>query len=85
MSDVDQLKLLLADWKSRLSDSDMHSIAVQVAGLLWRSAFYRSLNESRRYLGKDEEGRKQASSTLHEFIDDGFFCWQLDCDSTASR
>lgn len=73
MSDVDVLKVRLADWKHRLSDGDVHSIGAQIASMLWRSAFYRSVNESRRFLPDEEDGRKQANEPLHELIDDGYF------------
>ena len=46
---------------------------MQIAHMLWRSAFYRSVNESRRFLPNDAEGGKQANATLHQFIEDGFF------------
>jgi len=77
MSDVDVLKSRLPEWKDRLSGSDVHSIGPQIARLLWRSAFYRSLNESRRFLPDGTEGRKRANESLHELIDDGYFIANL--------
>jgi hypothetical protein len=73
MSDAQALKTKLVEWKRRLSDRDVHSIAQQLGRMLWRSAFYRSINESRRYLLDDAEASKFANGALHELIDDGFF------------
>jgi len=73
MGKVDALKTKLDDWKRRLSERDVHSIAMQLGHMLWRSAFYRSINESRRYALGDNQGEKQGNAPLHELIDDGYF------------
>ena len=49
----------LADWKRRLGECDVHSTSAQISTLLWRSAFYRSVNESRRVLPCDRDGGKR--------------------------
>jgi hypothetical protein len=41
--------------------------------MLWQSAFYRCVNESRRYLLDDNQGGKLANGALHELIDKGYF------------
>jgi hypothetical protein len=56
MSDADVLRAKLADWTHRLGARDVHSINMQIARMLWRSAFYRSINESRRFHAKDADG-----------------------------
>ena len=72
MSDADRLKAKLQEWKHRLNGGDIHSIGLQIGHMLWRSAFYRSINESRRFLPEDETGEKQANGPLHELIHDGY-------------
>src|SRR6266516_444236 len=72
MSDVEDLRSRLADWKYRLDGDDVHSIATQIGQMLWRSAFYRSINESRRSLRVDAAGRNQANASLHELVDEGY-------------
>jgi hypothetical protein len=72
MSDADQLKEKLKDWKLRLSGDDRHSIRIQIAEMLSRSAFYRGINESRKFLTKDNEGETKANGPLHRLIDEGY-------------
>lgn len=74
--DVEMLAAKLADWKRRLSERDPRAVGTQVGTLLWRSAFYRSLNEPRKFLLKNEEGEKEANAPLYELIDLGFFVVQ---------
>lgn len=73
MSDVASLKANLADWKQRLSGPDVHTVSSQIGVLLWRSALYRSINESRRFLLDDKEHGKKANGPLHELVDEGYF------------
>lgn len=73
MSDADIVGAMLADWKRRFGEHDIHSISAQIASMLWRSAFYRSINESRRFLPENKDGQKKANGPLHELIDDGYF------------
>ena len=81
MSDLEALKTQLADWNHRLNERDEHSIGKQIAHMLSRSAFYRSLNESRRFLPDEKDGNKRANGVLHELIDEGY----ITVNSTAIR
>jgi len=72
MSNVEALKQKLHEWTEWLSGSDVHAISAQIRDLLWRSAFYRSINVSRRFLRGDSCG-KRANGLLHDFIDQGYF------------
>jgi hypothetical protein len=69
---LDEYKKKLEAWKARLNGKDEHSISRQIGAMLWFSAFYRSLNESRRYLPDHSEGGKLANSALHELLDNGY-------------
>lgn len=72
MSDVEKLKLKIDDWTQRLHGEDYHAIGWQIVEMLRRSAFYRSVNESRRHLPVDGEGNKKANGYLHELLDSGY-------------
>ena len=74
--DIATLKGKLADWKARLDGDHEHSISRQVTSLVWRSAFYRSLNESRKSLPQDDVGEPIANGTLHGFVNEGFIALQ---------
>jgi hypothetical protein len=73
MSDVETLKSQVAEWKNHLNARDLHSISTQIGQMLWRSAFYRAINESRRFLTADRDGRKRGNEPLHELLDHGYF------------
>src|SRR4051794_2595802 len=72
MPDETHLKAKLNEWKEWLSGKDQHSIRAQVSAMLSRSAFYRSINESRKFLRDDEEDGKEANGMLHRLIDEGY-------------
>lgn len=72
MPQVNEVKSLLVKWRECLSGPDEHSIVTQIGNILWRTAFYRSLNESRRFLPDDSDGGKQANRPLHQMIDEGY-------------
>jgi hypothetical protein len=72
MDDVTVLKGKLAEWSGRLCGDDVHSIDRQIGHMLWRSAFYRSINESRRSLPEGVGRTKRANASLHELIDEGY-------------
>ncbi len=72
MSDLDLLKIKLDEWAQLLGHDDVNSIGRQTAHMLWRSAFYRSINTSRQFLPENGEGNKKANRILHEFIDEGY-------------
>src|ERR1700683_5105410 len=73
MSEVEIFSAKLADWKLRFDGPDAHCVTRQINQLIWRSAYYRSVNESRKFLIDGPEGGKQANGSLHELIDDAYF------------
>lgn len=73
MQKADLLKAKLAQWDEWLNGHDSNSITQQIGHMLWRSAFYRALNESRKYVTEDGDGQKKANGPLHEMIDEGYF------------
>src|SRR5690348_8868605 len=73
MTRAEQLKAKIEDWNRRFDGRDPHSVNHQIAHMLWRSAFYRSINESRRLLPKGRDGREKSNGALHELIDEGYF------------
>ncbi len=72
MSAIQTLEQKLSDWKDRLSGDDAHAISRQINAMLWRSAFYRSVNESRLSLPKDADGETMANGSLHELLHEGY-------------
>lgn len=76
MCSVESLQTKLDEWRDRLEGDDIHSIRRQINNMLWRSAFYRSINESRRFLLDDGKGGKLANGSLHGLINDGYVLMQ---------
>jgi hypothetical protein len=76
MSKVDELGQKLKEWGLRLGHDDIHSIGKQIAHMLSRSAFYRAINQSRKFLPDDEDTKKKANGMLHELVDEGYFSLQ---------
>ena len=72
MSEIQTLKQKLSDWKDRLSGDGPHAISRQISAMSWRSAFYRSVNESRLSLPKDADGEPLANGSLHELLHEGY-------------
>lgn len=72
MSEIQTLKQKLSDWKDRLSGDDPHAISRQLNAMSWRSAFYRSVNESRLSLPKYADGEPLANGELHRLLHEGY-------------
>ena len=65
------------EWKNMLLGEDIHSIRNQICGMIWDCAFFRCINESRRYAAKDNKGNIKRNEPLHSFINQSFFKTQL--------
>jgi hypothetical protein len=72
VSVISDLQGRLREWTDWFDGDDVHSIQAQVAEMLLRTAFYKSINESRKYLPDDGQGGTIANGLLHELIDDGY-------------
>jgi hypothetical protein len=65
------------EWKNILIGEDIHSIRNQIARMIWDSAFFQCLNESRKYVAKNGQGEDKINAMLHYFINQSFFKTQL--------
>ena len=65
------------EWKNMLLGEDIHSIRNQICDMIWDCAFFRCINESRRYAAKDNKGNIKLNEPLHSFINQSFFKTQL--------
>ncbi|MCC6682834.1 MAG: hypothetical protein IT445_18200 [Phycisphaeraceae bacterium] len=72
MSDVELLKQKLTEWHTWLSGGDANAINEQIHRLLWNTALYRCINESRKYHDKNNRDELIANGSLHEMIDSGY-------------
>ncbi len=72
MSAIQTLEQKLSDWKDRFNGDDAHALSRQINAMLWRSAFYRSVNESRLSLPKDADGDLLANGELHGLLHEGY-------------
>lgn len=65
------------EWVTCLSGEDRHTIVHQLVRLMWNTATYRIINESRRLAASDGQDGIQQSGLLHVFIDSCFFNSQM--------
>jgi len=65
------------EWENMLVGKDMHSIGNQIYDMIWDCAFFRCINESRKYAAKDDKGNIKRNDPLHSFINQSFFKTQL--------
>jgi hypothetical protein len=65
------------EWENMLVGKDIHSIRNQIYDMFWDCTFFRCINESRRYAGKDDDGNIKRNGPLHSFINQSFFKTQL--------
>jgi len=56
---------------------DIHSISSQIYDMIFDSAVFQCINESRRYAAKDDNGDDKINKMLHYFINQSFFKTQL--------
>jgi hypothetical protein len=74
---VKGLKEKFEEWKNMLLGEDIHSIRNQICDMIRDCAFFRCINESRRYAAKDNKGNIKRNEPLHSFINQSFFKTQL--------
>ncbi len=70
------LKKKYKEWKEWLFGDDVHSIRHQIASMIWDTAVFRVINESRKYAQTDEEGNPKLNDMVHGFINHSFFITQ---------
>lgn len=71
-SNARRLREKLTEWQDLLNGNDRLAISNQISAMLWRSAFYRSINESRKFIPEGENGEELANGSLHGLINDGY-------------
>lgn len=76
-----RLKAKLDEWTLRMDGPDVHSIDHQITTMIWWSAFYRSMNESRQHHSADSSGAQIANGQLHDLLHNGY----LTIHATAMR
>jgi hypothetical protein len=74
---VKGLKVKFEEWKNMLVGEDIHSIRNQIWDMIWYCAFFRCINESRKYAAKDDKGDIKQNWMVHRFINQSFFKTQL--------
>lgn len=72
-----QFEAKRTEWVKCLSGEDRHTIVTQLVALMWNTATYRVINESRRLATPDGRDGIQQSGLLHVFIDSCFFNSQM--------
>jgi len=70
---VCDLKTKFKEWEEWLDGDDPHSIRNQINSMIWDSAVFQSIYESRRYATKNEKDEIELNGTVHRFIDKCFF------------
>jgi hypothetical protein len=70
-------KVKFEEWKNILVGGDKHSIRNQIYDMIWDSAFFRCINESRKYADKDNKDERKQNRMVHYFINQSFFKTQL--------
>jgi hypothetical protein len=71
-SNARMLLAKLTEWQDLLDGDDRLAIWRQIGAMLWWSAFYRSINESRKFIPDAENGARLANGSLHQLIDEGY-------------
>lgn len=65
------------EWENILVGKDIHSIRNQIYNMIWDSAVFQCINESRKYSATDNNGKIKQNKMLHYFINQSFFKTQL--------
>jgi hypothetical protein len=65
------------EWRDMLLGEDRHSIRNQIYDMMFDSAIFQCINESRKYAAKDDKGDIKQNKMLHYFINQSFFKTQL--------
>ena len=70
-------KKKFSEWKNILVGSDIHTIRNQIYDMVFDSAIFQCINESRKYAAKNDKGNDKINKMLHYFINQSFFKTQL--------
>ena len=54
---IKELKAKFEEWENMLVGEDIHSIRKQIYGMIWDTAVFKCINESKKYVDKDNEGK----------------------------
>lgn len=74
---VKGLKEKFEEWKNMLLGEDKHSIRNQIYDIIWDSAVFQCINESRKYAAKDDNRDIRQNKMIHHFINQSFFKTQM--------
>jgi hypothetical protein len=74
---VKDSKEKLQEWENMLVGKDKHSIRNQIQNMIWDSAVFQCINESKKYAAKDDKGNIKQNGMIHYFITQSFFKTQL--------
>lgn len=72
VSEIQRLRDKLKHWNELLVEGRPNAIEAQIGRMLWFSAFYRSVNLSRKYLQQDAKGKSLANGALHDLLHEGY-------------
>lgn len=65
------------EWENMLVGEDKHSIRNQIHDMIFDSAIFQCINESKKYAAKDDKGNIKQNGMTHYFITQSFFKTQL--------
>jgi hypothetical protein len=74
---VKDLNTKFEEWENMLVGGDKHSIRNQIYDMIWDSAVFQCINESRKYAAKDDKDEIKQNRMIHSFINQSFFKTQL--------
>lgn len=74
---TESVKNKFEEWKNILVGEDRNSIRSQIYEMIWDSAVFQCINESRKHALKDDKGNVKQNRMLHYFINQSFFKTQL--------
>lgn len=67
------MKAKFKEWEEWLVGDDINSIGNQIYSMIWDSAVFQSINESRKYAHTNENGEIELNGMVHQFINKCFF------------
>jgi hypothetical protein len=74
---IEYLKAKFAEWRNMLLGEDPNSIRKQIYEMIFDSAVFQCINESRKYAAKNDKGDIKQNRMAHDFITQSFFKTQL--------
>lgn len=77
VSQEEQLKIKMAEWREWMSGQDPHSIHTQIAVMMRDDAVYRVIDRCRRLAPQAQQGGVQLNVMVHHLIDRCFFQAQV--------